>query len=546
MKSIFWSGKANYIYLLFIILALGACKKSKVTPEPDPVPPSSGPNTKQTPTTNRTQLTNDSLFLYAKQVYFWNDALPSYDDFTPRNYGSDFENELFAITRFKVDPTTSRPYEYRASDPGSPKYSYIDDVANRNPVAVVAKEQARVNLEGDGNDVGILAVRAIKNTSTSPDYKLFILAVDKGSPADVEGLTRGAYITNINGVSIGSVANFQTEKNTFDPAIYGDPSSIRINGFKIDGTPFSTTLTKKSYKSNPIFKTNVLTVGAKKIGYLAYARFSSEENSEAVLDAAFRDFVSQSVTDLVIDLRYNGGGYVDMAEHLVNLIAPSTATGVMYKEYYNSTMQNRQATILKNQPLLDANDKVRYASNGRMLNYFDDIDYTLARNTYSFGKVGALTGVTNIVFIVSGNTASASELVINSLKPKMNVKLVGLQTYGKPVGFFPIRIQNKYDVFYSMFETKNSLDQGGYYSGMTPNVILDEDYGDRDFGDPAEALLAASIDVLVPKAATTGVVSRNRVMSTSAETLGSGNKSPLGGANKVNGFVGMIETRKQK
>jgi carboxyl-terminal processing protease len=542
MKFILSLEKPTLLLAFLIIVSLGACKKSKIVPEPaKPEPPTSGPNVKQTPTTNRTQLTNDSLFLYAKEVYYWNDALPSYDDFTPRNYGSDFNSELFAITRYKIDPTTSRAYEYRASNPSQPKYSYIEDLANRNPVAVLANAQADVNLDGNGNDIGILAVSAVKNSATSPDYKLFILAVDKGSPADGLGLTRGAYLTKINGVAIGTTANFDSEVNTINEAIYGDPTSVKVEGVRVDGTSFSGTLAKASYKSNPIFKTNVLTVGAKKIGYLAYARFSSKANSEEVLKSAFSDFAAQSVTDLVIDLRYNGGGYVDMAEYLVNLIAPSTATGVMYKEYYNSTMQNHHATILKNQPLLDQNDKIQY-SNGRMLNSFDDLDFSLAKNTFSFSKKGTLTNVTNVVFIVTGNTASASELVINSLKPKMNVKLVGVQTYGKPVGFFPIRIQNKYDVFYSMFETKNSLDQGGYYSGMTPDVLLNRDFGDHDFGDPSEYLLAAAIDVLVPKTVTTSVVSRNRVMSVS--TGGVATKSSLGGLNQTKEFIGMIEARR--
>lgn len=542
MKSILWSRKSIFLSALIIIVSFGACRKSKVEPEAAPVVPIVlGPNTKQTPTTDRTQLTSDSLFLYAQQVYFWNDALPSYDVFVPRGYGSDINGELFAITRFKIDPTTGKPYEYRPSNPSIPKYSYIQDITNRNPVAVVPNEQADVDLEGNGNDVGIFAIQAVSISTTA--YRLYIRAVDKGSPADDFGLTRGAYITKINNTTIGIAANFATvDRDVINSTIYGDPNSIALEGVKTDGTPFATTLYKKSYKSNPIFKTNVLTVGAKKIGYLAYARFSNTSNSSAVLGAAFTDFSAQGVTDLVVDLRYNGGGYVNTAEELVNLIAPTSATGVMYKEYYNSTMQNGQATILKNQPLLDANDRVQ-TQNGRMLNYFDDVSYALDKNTHSFAKKGTLNSVNNIVFIVSGNTASASELVINSLKPKMNVKLVGLQTYGKPVGFFPVRIQNKYDVYFAMFETRNSLDQGGYYGGIAPDVILDKDLGDYDFGNPSDELLAAAIDVLVPKAPTVGVASRNKVMSVSADGFGVGTKSVLGGFNQNKEFVGMIETR---
>lgn len=545
MKTIFWSLKPSFFWALLVVIALGACKKSKVAPEPEPVTPSSGGNTKQTATTNRTFLTNDSLFLYAKEVYFWNDVLPAYDDFEPRKYGSDLDAELFEITRYKKDPATGLPYEYRTDNPGSPKYSYIKDVDNQNPsagIAAVPNEYSEVDLEGNGNDIGIFAVSAL--TVSTGTYRLYVLAIDKGSPADGLGLTRGAYITKINSTAIGNSANFQNiDRPLINSTIYGDPGQLYLEGVKTDGTVFKGTLLKKSYKSNPIFSTNVLTVGAKKIGYLAYARFSNEENSFEVLRNAFVDYVNQGVTDMVVDLRYNGGGYINTAEYLVNLISPSTAKGVMYKEYYNTTLQTKKATIMKNQPLLDAANKIRYRD-GRMLNCFDDLDYSVAGNTYSFKKEGTLNGVKNVVFIVSGNTASASELVINSLKPITTVTLVGEKTYGKPIGFFPIRIQNKYDVLYSMFETRNSLDQGGYYSGMTPDVKVSTDFGEFDFGNPSEPLLKAAIDVLVPKVPASAVVSRNKLMSISSVGA-TAVKTNLGKFEQNKEFVGMIENRHQ-
>lgn len=544
MTTISWSGKSGFLFVLLIMIALGACKKSKVKPEPDPDPPSSGSNLKQTPTTNRTELSNDSLFLYAKEIYYWNEGLPAYDDFEPRKYGSNYDGELFAITQVKIDPATSRPYEYRATNPSFPKYSYIEDIADRNPVAALAalpNEEGVVDLEGNGNDIGIYSVSAVEISPTI--YRLYILAVDKGSPADLQGITRGAYITRINGTDIGSTVNFETrDRALINATIFGDPTSLNLTVVKTSGATFIGALNKTSYKSNPVYKTNILSVGGKKIGYLAYARFSNESNSVTVLNDVFNNFSAQSVTDLVIDLRYNGGGYISTAEHLVNLIAPSSAKGVMYKEYFNTTMQNNKAKIMKNQPYLDANEKVQY-KNGRMMNYFDDVDYTLDKNTYSFSKIGNLTGVTNVVFLVSGGTASASELVINSLKPKMNVKLVGTKTYGKPIGFFPVRIENKYDVFFSMFETKNSLGEGGYYSGMTPDVTGEKDFGDYDFGDPADDYLAKAIKILAPGSTTLSVASRNKTMNVSPDLSHGVSLGTLGEFSTDKEFVGMIENR---
>lgn len=493
--------------------------------------------------TNRADLSRDSIFLYAKEIYLWNQSLPTYETFNPRKYTSqstdllNYEAELFDITQIPKNPSTGQSYEYYAADPTHNKFSFIEDKTTTNPQASAPNVKSEVNLEGDGNDTGIYSVSAV---GTSSNYKLYIKAVSQNSPADKAGLTRGAYITEINGVSIGS--NFNNELNTINTAIFDDPASVNLKGFKTNGTAFSVALNKTVYKSSPIYKTNILTAGTKKIGYLAFARFSSKANAEAALDAAFADFSTNGVTDLVIDLRYNGGGYVSTAEHLINLIAPSSATGTMFAEYYNSNLQNRSRTdpsILMNQPLLDENDHVQY-QNGKMVTYAD-IDYTVAGNTTLFAKVGSLNNVTNVVFIVSESTASSSELVINSLKPKMNVKLVGKQTYGKPVGFFPVVIENKYNVYLASFETKNSLGQGGYYAGFTPDVDGGTDYADYDFGNPNDGYLAKALNILAPGVTVSKVGSKNTIMSVSGDS--NTVKNVLGNLKGEDNFKGMIENR---
>lgn len=541
MKSIFWAGKSNFLLVLFVIGVLGACKKSKVTPEPDPVAPSVGANTQQTPTTNRRELTNDSLFLYAKQLYYWNTALPSYDDFRPRQYSTlstdllNYENNLFNLAK------ASGSADYVATD-NDTKYSYIADVTQANPNASGNLPDAKlsVDLEGNGNDTGIMWLPFGTNNS----YTIFVTMASPGSDAEAQGVKRGWAISKINGIAYGT--NYPGEYSS----IYNEfaKNSVRIEGYKtvngVQGEAFSVTLSKKSYVSSPIYASKVITSGNKKIGYLAYGRFSNETNSFKALENVFTTFSSQGVTDLVIDLRYNGGGYINTAEHLINLIAPSSATGVMYKEYYNSDMQNKRALILKNQPYTDENDKIRYKTVGGaqvMMNLYDDVDYTVARNTYNFAKFGNLTGVTNIVFLVTRNTASASELVINSLKPKMSVKLVGKTTYGKPIGFFPIRLQNRYDVYYSLFETKNSLDQGGYFSGMTPDYELTEN-PTYQLGDEKEVYLAKAISILNPATTTTGTA-KGAIMSINGKQINLDNPNSIAPIDQPGSFVGMIEDR---
>ncbi|MGY0037734.1 S41 family peptidase [Pedobacter sp. NJ-S-72] len=142
-----------------------------------------------------------------------------------------------------------------------------------------------------------------------------------------------------------------------------------------------------------------------------------------------------------------------------------------------------------------------------MLTAADD-NYTTAANKTAFSKKGSLAGVSNIVFIVSRNTASASEIVINSLKPYMNVKLVGDTTYGKPVGFFPVTLENRYEVFMPIFETRNARNEGGYYTGIVPDVLDEYDDPEYVFGDERENYLSRALNVLAPGAtATQGVAS---------------------------------------
>lgn len=528
--------KLNNVFLC-LILCIGFASCSR---KPDPAPKVEA---------TRADLSRDSIFLYAKEIYLWSDALPSYDIFNPRKYTSastdllNYEKELIALTQYKINPATGFPYEYFANGADS-KYSYIIDKADENPVAFVQTERSAVDLEGNGDDLGF-KLGAYGNSVTNPNsFDLMITAVYQNSPADKAGLTRSNKITKINGTAIGS--NFSTEKDFINTAINKNIIQLEyvkhVNGVAT-GTPLIANLIKDSYKSSPFYATKVFTAGAKKIGYLAYARFSTLSNSQPGFTEAFNTFNASGVTDLIIDLRYNGGGYVNTAQYLINQIAPASATGqVMFSEHYNPLMQSGKATIMGKQPYVDASGKILY-ENGRMLTYMD-VDYSLAGNTERFLKAGPLNSsntITNVVFIVSGGTASASELVINSLKPFMTVKLLGTKTYGKPVGFFPITIENKYKVFYSLFQTKNSLGQGDYFDGMTPDQVENYDDPYYNFGDPQENYLRKSIAIIAPGS----VVGTQGITTMSARTLNSAAIQRIFPAKPLldgNEFVGMIET----
>lgn len=535
------------IIFLAMTCSMAACKRDIALQTDD-----DEGNSLQTATTDRTKLTNDSIFLYAKEIYYWNENLPSYNTFNPRQYTSGstaqskYNNNLLAIARYSTNGYDLLTY----GNTTDTKFSYIEDREGINPAATagIKNRIGAVNLEGNGNDIGIYSyMTALLDETDESKYSLFINAVYENSPADRAGLTRGASVTSINGQNIGTAADFDTrEMDIIVNQLLSDPSSVTIKGKRTDGSDYEVTLTRTLYKSSPIYKDRIIDYNGKKIGYLAYARFSIEDNSVPKLDSIFNVFSIGGVTDLVIDLRYNGGGYVSTAEHLTNLMAPSSASGTMYVEYYNQTMRDGRATILENQPIRDGAGNI--VSGGGT---YADINFSPEVQKANFAKKGTLGSIANVVFLVTEETASASELVINSLRPVMNVRLVGTTTYGKPIGFFPMVLENRYNVYYSLFSTRNSENQGDFYAGFTPgsnipgtnmysaSTASDRDFGDYDFGDERELYLEQALNLLAPSTSTS---TSNKTMSVQGRTS-TGKPRQLFKLGKQKEFKGMIEDR---
>ncbi|MRG48722.1 hypothetical protein GFS24_26660 [Chitinophaga sp. SYP-B3965] len=509
--------------LVIVVAASSACKKGTKDDTPTPPPVATG---------TRLQLSLDSLYLYAKETYLWYDALPDYATFNPRGYaGSDdmtsLQNELFKISQYKINPATTKPYEYNTSSPSRPKYSFVETGNAAQGI------KGTVDLDGQGNDFGLGLVVA---TSGVNRY-VFVRFVEKGSSAANAGITRGCRIVNMNGSPVS------TDVNTINGILNagGSMSLTLQKAAPESATSFTANLTSGAYTNDPVIYKVLSASGANVTGYLNLARFSQLANVQPGLDKAFQAFSAAGVNNLVVDLRYNGGGYVATFEYLANLIAPASLTGqVMYKETFNTLLQTGKAPILAAIPLLDASGKQRTGNGGKLLTYAD-VDYSTAGNTYKFSKKGNLGTIKNVVFIVSGNTASASELTINSLRAypnNMTVKLVGsASTYGKPVGFFGIGI-DKFTVYMSQFTSVNAKDQGEYYAGFTVDISSTDDI-QRDFGDPVEDGLSKALAFINTSAG--GRTSEDRLMSINGRVM---NASSVSLENVgAEGFNGMVEER---
>jgi len=465
--------KIIYPLILACVVIVSCSKDKKINPGVD------GPSK----TGSTLDLIKDSVFLYAQQTYYWNSSLPTYSAFNPRHFsGSNdldaLQTEIDAMTQYSNNPTTGKPYEYYTPSPGYAKYSFIDDGS-------VSGE-----LNGVKGDFGFAPVWI------DLDKDIRVKYVYPGSPADVAGLKRGYQITAINGRTgdglkyDGGTGGAGTNVNFLINA-YTNSNTINLTLKKPDNTSFDVSISTGTYNVNPVLATKVIDAGNnKKVGYIVFNSFTSKDNAKPFLDAAFSTFTAQNITDLVVDLRYNGGGYVETAQYLSDMIAPaSTNDQTMFSYYFTQKMVDHTATILKNQTRKD--------SDGPFTLF--DYDYSVAGNTIKFSKTGVPTlALNHVFFIVSGSTASASELTINNLIPVMDVQLIGTTTYGKPVGFFNIDI-NKYEMYIPQFETKNSAGNGGYYSGMKPGDGLYKgklagDDVTKDFGDPTEALLAYALN----------------------------------------------------
>ncbi|MFD1255893.1 S41 family peptidase [Mucilaginibacter terrae] len=443
--------KKTLLSIAFLAVVISSCKKDK-TSEIDEL--------------------KDKVYEYAQEVYLWYDALPAANSFNPRQFSGSsdlnaLQNEIDALSQIKINPSTDKPYEYDASFPGTAKYSYIDG------------GEAATSIGGTGTDFGFSLSYA--NASYND---LRIRYVYPNSSAATQNLLRGYRVLAVNDGSVTA-----TTGSNSDPVIIRlnqalSSNSMKLNVQRFDGTTFTTTVTKGSYTTNPVIKYSTITSATgKKVGYFAFSRFTVLDNAKPKIDEAFSKFAADNVTELVIDLRYNGGGSVETAEYLANYMVPAAMNNtIMFTEYYNNKMQSG------NHPVLSKDYNVKAGQ------------FSLASNTYKFSKIGGLN-LNQVFFIVTSRTASASELVINNLKPALpqGVKLIGQTTYGKPVGFFGIKIGD-YDMYLAEFESRNAEGKADFYQGMIPGSnfagYIASDDVTKDFGDPTENLLSRAISYI--------------------------------------------------
>jgi len=380
---------------------------------------------------------------YDLPTYYWYNQVPALNPLSSTYDSSDIL--LADMKNYAINPSTGSPYD---------RYSFLDKTG-----AVAAEIQ-----QGQGGDLGMQVTYA---TDANNNSYLYVLYADKNSPAGLVGVTRGWQITAINGSSNVSYdgSNGPNVTSVIN-AVYNDPSSS-FTFLKPDGTTVTYTLTQASYNINPVLFDTVYNVGGKNVGYFVFYTFSSVYNDDGsasptqqALNSVFSTFQSANVSDVIVDLRYNGGGSVATSEYIDSLMAPPTVKGkVMFNYLYNDKLTANESEIgLQSQVLFNGSGGLNLA---------------------------------HVFFIGTGNTASASELTLNNLKPYMDVQLVGDTTYGKPVGFFSFTIsdypngveKDLADLYAINYETRNANNEGGYFTGLIPDELA-YDYVNVPWGNP--------------------------------------------------------------
>lgn len=358
------------------------------------------------------------------------------------------------------------------------------------------------SLQGVNKEAGY-EFKLYRESNTSKNVIAQVMYIKAGSLVDTEhkDLLRGDIITHINGTRM-TTDNYQTllgeisESHTIQ---YLRPSEAGM----IDKGVL--TLNTSEFAENPNFMSKIIDTGdGHKIGYYVYNFFatgptstSNEYNDQ--MDAIFNDFKSNGITDLVIDLRYNSGGAEGATINLASLIGDNIDNTVTFtRRQYNNDLQ----AALINDP-----------------NY--GYDFLIKKFTTKTANVGSLLNNDRVYILTSGRTASASELLINGLKPHMDVFLIGDVTVGKNVGSISIYEdddpKNTWGMQPIVVKSYNSANESNYSDGFTPDITnLDNDLDLKPIGDEDEILLSLAIDHI-----TGGSSSRiSAKQTTGLETLG--------------------------
>ncbi|WP_445738467.1 S41 family peptidase [Mariniflexile sp.] len=323
--------------------------------------------------------------------------------------------------------------------------------------------------------------------NTNGDIIIYVRYVADNSPASDANIKRGDIINAINGTVLNT-SNFSNVVNSlFDDTV--TLSFVSENGGVL--TPLqSKTIIATVLSENPVYLKKVFNnINGKKVGYLVYNGFRTAYNDE--LNEAFSFFKGENIDEFILDLRLNGGGSVGTSAYLSSMVYANAGTSKFADLKFNSKHSNRDGSYFFE----------------NTLNVFDINDKKTGEQT-----INRLSTLNRLYVLTSNSTASASEMVINGLKPYMNtVKIIGTTTYGKNVGSITLYDSPRTDFqdqssanprhTYAMqpivFQIFNKNGESDYTQGFIPDIEVNEyEFWNNilAFGDENEVVLKAALD----------------------------------------------------
>lgn len=281
-----------------------------------------------------------------------------------------------------------------------------------------------------------------------PNGGLRISWVHEGSAAGRAGLDRGALILGVNGRAIADLTSEELGTELAQEIVVHQIQEL-------DGRVHDVELAQGDVDITSVKGATVLDTPNGPVGYLMFTTFVLPGEDE--LKLAFATFRARGVQQLVIDLRYNGGGLLRTAALLGSLIDTEAAGQPLIIETYNQ----RHPELNRVRPMFETEEGV---------------------------------AASRVVFLTTGRTASASEQVINGLRPYLEVDIVGSRTLGKPVGADSWN-HCEYSISPITFHSLNAEGVGDYFNGIEPACEVQDDLL-HELGDPEEAQLAAALQIL--------------------------------------------------
>jgi len=438
----------NFLVLLFLTLTLSNCSKNERETLPLNVE------------------INDFVWKGMNTYYLWQEEIPVLDDelFSTEeelfSYLEDYDKPDILFESLLYQPETIDKWSWIVDD-------YVELEAYFSGIRKTSGAKIKLYLTSENSTQVFGVVRYIvPNTDAAS-----------------KPIARGDVFNSVNG-TILNTSNYNDLLNTSDTYTL-NLGTYNYNAVtetvEITSNGESVILTNGEYSENPIHQQNTFEIDGHKIGYVMYNSFTSNYNQE--LNNTFQYLKNENVTDLILDLRYNGGGSVQTASYLASMITGQFQGSILTQEQWNTKWQT---WLEENHP-------------DWLTNYFT--------NTMYDGTTINNLNLSRVVVLTTESSASASELVINALNPYIDVVTIGTTTHGKYVASITLYDSDDFskanantDHLWAMqpivLKEVNSI---GEYEpdGFVPNILVKENFGNMGvLGMEAERLTARAIDYI--------------------------------------------------